>query len=158
MNKHLISLSSLCLALLCGCSMPIHNTAIRPIYPKVGHGVKPEVTDSLSPTFLWRSENKEPCTYDFAIWDVGDSTQVVNASYMEFRPYIYYREGLATPEHKLEIPLAPDTPYFWSVRIREGKKVSPWATHDAYVWGVVVVVHAKNYPYRFRTPPASPGK
>jgi hypothetical protein len=140
------------LIFLAGCSLPVYKGDIRPVYPELGYGVRPTVVDSLTPTFRWQYDMTTPCTYDFAIWDVGDVTAWGTGSRMEFRPYIYYKEALTQPEHKIELPLAPDTLYYWSVRTRSGNVVSAWATHDSYIWGGVVAATAKNYPFRFRTP------
>ena len=55
------------------------------------------------------SQEVAAVTYDLKVWDVEDCAR---------RAMVYERSGLLLPEHRLEAPLLPGTPYFWSVRAR----------------------------------------
>jgi hypothetical protein len=57
-------------------------------------------------------------TYDLRIWD--ESVEVRNSVWTErWRSRIVYeRRGLVAPQHTLEVPLAPGSRYYWSVRAR----------------------------------------
>jgi hypothetical protein len=149
-SKIAIVLISITLVFAAGCSLPVFHGNVKPIYPNVG--VYPTKIDSLTPTFRWQSDVNTMATYDFAIWDKGEAVGHVGGFSMEFRSPIYYKESLSQPEHKIEVPLAPDTIYYWSIRIRSGGKVSPWAKYDHYDWLILTSVEGKNWPYSFKTP------
>lgn len=138
------------LVFLGGCILKTHNGNTIPIYPEIGYTNRPAIIETLTPTFRWESEAKAPCTYDFAIWDNVD-VNVTGASLGLKRP-IYYKEALPQPEHKVEIPLAPNTVYAWSARSRSEGKVSAWMTYNYYFNAVLVVGWGKNWSYRFKTP------
>lgn len=133
------------LMLLSGCILKVHNGDTKPIYPEVGYFNWPKRVDTLTPTFRWKVDTKAPSTYDLAIWD----TQL--GFRMKSGLPIYYKEALPQPEHKIEVPLAPNTLYYWSVRSRSGGKVSAWATYDYYAFAVVAFGWGTNLPYRFKT-------
>jgi hypothetical protein len=147
--KRLIVVMLMSLVFLAGCNMRFPNGDIKPSYPDLGYTNRPAILDTLTPTFRWTSEAKAPSTYDFAIWDI--SPQVVGFSMASQRP-IYYKEALPQPEHKIEIPLAPNTIYAWSVRTRSEGKVSAWMTYNYYYNFIIVFGNGKNWPYRFKTP------
>ncbi len=147
--KRLIVMMLMSLVFLGGCVLKTYNGDTKPIYPEVGYTPRPVVIDTLTPTFRWESEAKAPSTYDFAIWDI--SSQVVGFNMAKQRP-IYYKEALAQTEHKVEIPLAPNTVYAWSVRSRSEGKVSAWMTYNHYYNFVLVFGNGTNWPYRFKTP------
>ena len=134
--KRLIFVMFISPMFLAGCSRTsIYYGGVKPIYPDAGHDSSAVMVDSLTPTFRWQPDVNRPCTYDFAIWDHAEEIRTGNPlvgyrTNIEFRSYIYYKEALPLPEHKIEIPLAPSTVYYWSVRIRSGDKVSEWAYLD----------------------------
>jgi len=137
-----------------GCTLPVYKGGIEPIYPGVRTvGKSYETVKTLTPTFQWKSDSTYPHTYDFAIWDGGKRVEVnINAYMIAKGPAVYYKEALSKPEHTVEIPLGPDTLYFWSVRIRSNGKVSEWATFDYDQWVVVAGSHGRNWMYNFKTP------
>jgi len=147
--KRQIAVMLMSLMFLAGCVSRIVNGDIKPIYPDHGYTNRPTIIDSLTPTFRWQSDAKAPSIYDFAIWDI--SPQVVGFNIQSSRP-IYYKEALPQPEYKIEIPLAPNTIYAWSVRSRSGDKISAWMTFNYHAWLVVAYSHGTNWPYRFKTP------
>jgi hypothetical protein len=142
------------LIFISGCTLPTYKGGIEPIYPGVRTvGKSYETVESLTPTFRWRSDVTSPCTYDFAIWDVGKTIPAgINVSEVTKGPAVYYKEALSKPEHTVEIPLGPDTLYFWSVRIRTDRNVSGWAYYDYNRWVGVASSEGRNWPYSFKTP------
>jgi hypothetical protein len=141
------------LLMLAGCTMPIYKGGIEPIYPGVRtFGKTYETVETLTPTFRWKSSATSPCTYDFAIWDVGQSIPAGMGTAVTKGPAVYYKEGLATTEHTVEVPLSPDSRYYWSVRTRADGKVSAWATYDYHQWLVIAAAQGYDWPYAFRTP------
>jgi hypothetical protein len=67
---------------------------------------------------------------------------------------VYRRNGLSTPAHHLETPLAPHTGYFWTVRARfelDGReRVTEWGTthYLARDW----LTSPSRFSYCFKTP------
>ena len=142
------------LIFLYGCTLPAYKGGIEPIYPGVRtSGKMYETVDTLTPTFRWKADVTSPCTYDFAIWDGGKRVEVgLNAYTVAKGPAVYYKEALSKPEHTVEIPLGPDSFYFWSVRIRSDGKVSEWAYYDYDQWVGVASSKGRNWLYSFKTP------
>ncbi len=160
------------LVFLSGCATRSFNGPIKPIYPEISSialmGESWSHVDSLTPTFRWESSAKYPCTYDFAIWDKGekvtDNSGVGTKTTTYYRPPIYYKESIVQTEHTVEIPLAPSTVYYWSVRIRIRKdnqdKVSSWATYNYQERGGATSGGSTgmNYLFEFITPKADKNK
>jgi hypothetical protein len=126
---------------LAACVAPLDVAGLRPLSPEP-YNLAPK-TDSRRPTLRWESfprptdleadrggwvRRVQHVTYDLRIWR-GVRDQY---GYQEVYPaeLIYSRSALATPEHLVEIPLASDTQYLWSVRARfelDGQpRVTPW--------------------------------
>jgi len=142
------------LVVLSGCTAATFKGGIEPIYPGVRSvGKTYETTDTLTPTFRWKSDKDGVCTYDFAIWDVGATLPSGMSGSMVMKgPAVYYKEALARPEHTIEIPLGPDSRYFWSARLRCDGKVSEWATYDYHQWVGIAAAEGRNWPFGFKTP------
>jgi hypothetical protein len=105
---------------------------LEPIHPayRLFHGSR---VDTLQPTLRWTAFPREidrreldpetlqkigGVTYDVRIWDEAVE---VRSSPLDERwrdRMVYERTGLSTPEHTLEVPLLPDSRYYWSVRAR----------------------------------------
>jgi hypothetical protein len=157
MKRHIVVITII-LMFLAGCNIPIsYNEHIKPIYPDISITIVPEEVDSLTPTFRWQSDGKEPCTYDFVIWDRFEIKSRVLEYSQNLEEAIYYKEALSQPEHTIEIPLAPNTIYYWSIRTRLGNKVSSWASWNYFQWRVFQGGHGYT-PYAFRTPNADKKK
>ena len=137
-----------------GCTLSTFKGGIEPIYPGVRSvGKTYETVDTLTPTFRWKSDKAGACTYDFAIWDAGTIIESgLNAFTLMKGPAVYYKEALTRPEHTIEIPLGPDSRYYWSARLRCDGKVSAWATYDYHQWLGVAAEKGKNWPFGFKTP------
>jgi len=100
-------------------------------------------TDTLQPTLRWTSfpgeivrQKLDPAvlqkignvTYDLRIWD-EDIDQGNEPWYWRWRNrLIYERTGLAAAQHTLEVPLAPASRYYWSVRAQFVVDGQPMAT------------------------------
>ena len=153
MKRHIIN-ALFGLIILAGCTIPTYKGGIEPIYPGVRSvGKSYETVDTLTPTFRWKSDAAANCTYDFSIWDAGDA--VADGPYrvrLLRGPALYYKEALTKPEHTVEIPLGPDSRYYWSARLRCNSQVSEWATYDFSQWAGITAAEGKNWPFGFKTP------
>lgn len=168
------------LLVIAGC-IPVKNfKSVKPIFPEVGNPNFPKTIDSLQPTFEWetsakrttaaaRLESIQPgsqwetstaydVTYDFIIYECIKKDECIKTvdpwggkRRAEGRE-IYHRQGLKESKHTIEEPLKPDTGYFWSVRIRQGQKVSDWAVYDYTIYSSGGSSTAHNYPFIFKTP------
>jgi hypothetical protein len=114
---------------------------LEPLRPKAFGRV-----DTLRPTLRWTAFPREidrreldpavlgkigNVTYDLRIWD--EAAELRNHSVTDrWRNRLFYeRTSLVEPRHTLEIPLAPESRYYWSVRARfvvDGRSmVTRWA-------------------------------
>jgi hypothetical protein len=116
---------------------------LEPLYPEfewfVGYRV-----DALRPTLRWTAfpreidrEKLDPSvqrniggvTYDLRIWDEDVDQRLDRPWNLQWRNRLFYeRAGLAAPQHALEVPLAPASRYYWSVRARFVVDGRPMAT------------------------------
>src|SRR5436309_5071565 len=128
---------------LAACAAPLDVVGLRPLSPPPCD-LAPKL-ESLQPTLRW-----EPCprpmdleadrvgwvsgvrhvTYELRIW----RGVRVRQRYQEVDPaeLVYSRSALAIPEHLVEMELASDTQYLWSVRARFELDGQPRGTP----WGV----------------------
>lgn len=105
---------------------------LEPLYPEFQtfHGYR---VDTLQPTLRWTAFPRDidrrelapavlqkisDVTYDLRIWD--ESVELRNSVWTErWRDrLVYERTGLTSPQHTLEVPLARDSRYYWSMRAR----------------------------------------
>jgi hypothetical protein len=77
------------------------------------------------PTLRWEPFKGDDVTYDLMIWRAADR---------DLGNLVYSRERLTQTQHTVEIPLDPQTRYFWTVRARfsaNGRtKVTEWSTRS----------------------------
>lgn len=147
------------LSIASGCGPP--TAGLRPLSPPMV--VSDELwrmglTDSLQPTLRWeafpRPEDlkadkagrlaavRNP-TYELRIWRAEDNLPA---------ELVYARSGLPEPVHTLEIVLAPDTRYLWTIRARFQLNGEPRVTEwSAWVAGRNTEIHHSAY-YWFKTP------
>ena len=119
--------------------------------PSQGNPNYTPAADSVQPTLRW--EPVEGATYDLIVFlGVGHDRDFWNKEEYVPGSRVYYREGLAAAEHRLEQPLEYDTRYFFSVRTRKDGKVSAWSRYDWTMFAVVAYSFARNVPFTFRTP------
>lgn len=127
--------------------------------PILGNWLEWKLVDSLQPTLRWEAFPRA----DDLIAAPEDMTRVRNVRYdlviarekgLSPEPACYRREGLTTPAHHLETPLAPDARYFWSIRARfelDGReRVTEWSS-TAWVARQQFTAPS-SFSYRFRTP------
>jgi hypothetical protein len=156
MKRISLSVAVLILLTSCGC---VTYKQLTPIRPKPLGGIdlpflNPTRVDSLQPTFEWVARSEPSVTYDFAIYDCIRGKVVL----LTQQPHVvgmqcYYREGLPSATHTLEVPLQPDRLYYWSVRVRSQGKPGPWARFDWNAlggWGGYT--KATNCYFLIRTP------
>lgn len=107
--------------IICSCST-FRN--IKPAGEKVNYKV-----DSLQPTLEWESFPGAD-SYDLIIYN-GYFIQDSNG-FPEERvgKEIYFRKGLKGTSHKVEIVLQPSSKYYWTIRARQGNKVTIWSKYD----------------------------
>lgn len=126
MKINLLALMIISLILV-GCTT-FHG--IEPIYPKVGNPISPKGVNSLQPTFRWKPSPEPDVTYDIIIYECIKLKSFWRGIERSVGREVYYRQGLKEAEHKINEPLKPDSEYYWSIRTRQGEKVSKWATYD----------------------------
>jgi len=105
---------------------------LEPLYPVFSrwHGWR---VDTLRPTLRWTAFPREidrrrldpavlrkidNVTYDLRIWDEAAEVRGRPGTERWRNQLIYERTGLEDPQHTLEVPLASDARYYWSVRAR----------------------------------------
>jgi hypothetical protein len=121
---------------LSGCGGVAYETAFT-IYPPAEQtgwspteSYRPPVVDSLKPTLRWRPvERLKPLApddrYDILVHEAYRGSTLEWAIGRK----VYYREGLNTSNHTLEIQLAPNQTYYWAVRVRRGQKpATEWSS------------------------------
>jgi len=136
---------------LAACSLPSTATihGVTPISPELGFSGwtdRRTTVETIQPTFRWEPVDERDARYDLIIYESHGRYAAVGRE-------VYYREGLAEPEHTLEVPLQPNREYYWSVRVRRGEEVSEWSrfdyTYRPGTWGE----REEEYPFfLFRTP------
>jgi hypothetical protein len=147
--KHCAIMTVIFAFLLLGCTS---FKGIKPIYPKVGNPNSPKAVDSLTPTFKWEPSKEPGVTYDFVIYEGIKEESFWKGTKRAMGRRVYYREGLTETEHTIREPLKPDTEYYWSVRTRNGDKVSEWSLYDYTLFLGTAYMHAGNAPFMFKTP------
>lgn len=146
--KRTVCILTICLLLLIGCTS---FSGIKPYYPKVGDPNYPTKVDSLQPTFKWKSSPGAEA-YDFIIYECIVTKDIWETTMRTVGREVYYREGLKETQHSIEEPLKPKCEYYWSVRIRQGQKVSDWSLYNYYLYMGVADVSGNNLPFSFQTP------
>jgi hypothetical protein len=124
---------------------------VTAINPKAGHPYNPTKVENLQPTLKWKSPTQADVTYDIIIFE-GITTDHRQGTKRAVGKMVYYRERIKETYHKVEDPLEPDKEYYWSVRVREGDKVTEWSRYDYFLYGVVAYVKGNNLWFMFKTP------
>lgn len=126
--------------------------AIKPLSPEVGNPNFPSQVETLQPTFKWEEAQGAGITYDLIVYEGIKVESFWEGVKRSVGKELYYREGLPQPEHKMEVPLEPGREYYWSVRTRQGEKVSEWAKYDYTLFLGTAYMRAGNQPFIFETP------
>lgn len=123
---------------------------VRAISPMVRYPGSPYTVSSLQPVLEWAPSEAKDTTYDVIVVEQLNDAQ----NHKLFNPgrTVFYREGITETKVKIEPPLVLDTLYWWTVRSRNGGKVSEWSRYDFTASYGYVHMTSKNYPYPFRTP------
>lgn len=129
-------------------STKISFTGVTPIYPEA----RGQVVENLQPTLRWKPSHDSNVTYDVIIYEavVGEERNMAG-------PLIIQRNNIPATSYKVEKPLKQNTNYFWSVRSRQGDKVSRWSRYgytSITSGGLVIRYHKKysNQYFTFETP------
>jgi len=111
---------------------------IKPTAPKVSFLSTAKV-DSLQPVFKWSPSKivAKDVQYDLIVYEAIYNGDLAKEKFSP-GPVVYYREGLADTEHRMEQPLRVNVvvgrsyngTFIWSVRTRQGTQVSKWAGYD----------------------------
>ena len=144
--------TTLAASLLSGCGHTARVHGLKPLHPPLQLGPAPEV-ETLQPTLRWHQAERGAVLYDVIVYRMNACSfnpndpmdgrrlpEVARNTARAFgalgrgddpdRPSVYYRQGLSSPSHRIETPLAPRTVYLWSVRTRTDGEVSEWSTAD----------------------------
>lgn len=135
--------------MLAGCTS-FHE--IKPLSPEVGNPNFPKQAETLQPTFKWEAPQGKGITYDLIVFEGIKIESFWKGVKRSIGKEIYYREGLPQTEHKIEKPLEPGREYYWTVRTRQGEKVSEWAKYDYTLFLGTAYMRAGNQPFIFKTP------
>ncbi|RZU36930.1 hypothetical protein EV700_3143 [Fluviicoccus keumensis] len=142
---------------------------LAPLFPLTRGAVKPDPilgrylnwvkVDNLQPHMRWQAfprdsdRRQSPDVMD-RVSDVRYDLRIARAEKDVPDAVVYARDGLAEPGHVLEVPLAADTRYFWTVRARfrlDGHlRVTPWST--LLPQGQNELAAPSWLSFRFRTP------
>lgn len=128
--------------------------------PLVGNAFEWTRVSSRAPTLRWQSfpravdTRREPEPMS-RVRDVRYDLVIARERGMAPAEIVYERQGLPTPVHRVETPLAADARFFWTVRARfelDGReRVSEWsATHGQAANDELSV--PSRACFRFRTP------
>jgi hypothetical protein len=150
----------LSIAMVLSACVPVWSRSFRglePVSPSVQLGRFSEV-GSLQPELRWKPAKAQGPTYDLIIWDSGlDPEKTLPREGEQLGSVVYQREGLSETSHQVDMPLKPNTLYFWSVRTREGSTVGDWSIFDGWtvMAGLVGYIRQELHglSFGFKTPP-----
>lgn len=135
------------------------HRGISPINPAMGYSYENryQTIDTLNPELKWKDLKKTNETYEVCIWetpykssaDVKRKESQVNTSW---GTPIYSATNIVENFHQVTSPLKPATYYNWSVRIRNGEKVSAWSSFSQERSVFNVIMTYDNNPFCFKTP------
>ncbi len=148
MKRHNLIITIFLLVLV-GCTS---FSDIKPLSPEVGNPNFPKQAENLQPTFKWEAAQRSGVTYDLIVYEGIKVESFWEGVKRSVGKEIYYKEGLTKTEHKIEIPLEPGREYYWTVRTRQGDKVSSWAKYDYTLFLGTAYMRTGNRPFVFKTP------
>jgi hypothetical protein len=132
---------------------------LYPINPGMNYGYfdRYRTIDTLSPELKWHDVKKPNQTYDVGIWEtpyrsIDDIKKKAGQADTSWGIFIYQTNNIPTNYFQLPISLKPDTYYNWSVRVREGNKVSRWSSFSQDVDYASVIIAHNDTPFGFKTP------
>jgi hypothetical protein len=134
-----------------GLECGLQLSGVEPVHPENGSGSSFPTAESLSPTFEWKPAAKAGIKYDLAIYESLSLPGAAMGKQIRGE-LVTYAEALSEPRFALDKVLKPDTKYQWSVRLREGTKVSSWSTTGYFAFFVVGYASGYGYWFQFSTP------
>jgi hypothetical protein len=121
-------------------------TPLTPLVKKLP-GIWP-LAESVTPTFSWERSETEGMRYDLIVYEAVWTSM---AGLMKGR-MTQYQEGLTEPRWKPEAPLKPNTHYYWSVRLRQGDRVTAWSTQGFFMFALFAWGSGSGQWFQFKTP------
>jgi hypothetical protein len=126
------------------------NAGVIPISPEASTSF-PQVATS-TPRLSWQSAGSRTFRYDVVVYEAA-SWMLNGISRVDLPGrVVVYEENLAEANLALEAPLAPGARYYWSVRLRDGDRVSTWSTHGHFDFYLVGFSSSYNQLFTFSTP------
>ena len=125
---------------------------VTPISPEVAQSGFPD-TGSLQPEFRWKASSRADVHYDLIVYEAVSYTVsgALIPMYMKGR-MVAYVEDLDVPSWQPPTPLAPDSRYIWSVRLRENGTVSGWSSQGHFAFLIVAMTSGYGQWFQFMTP------
>jgi len=155
--KHARELLSILALMAVSACTTVHG--VTPLSPAVGSPAWPSVVTSLQPTLSWQPAKEADVAYDLIVYESIRTGDDWNGYKILPGKEIYYREALHETSHQIQDALKPATQYFWSVRLRRGDDVAPWARYDWTMFLVFSYSYAYDQYFSFKTPDnVVPGK
>ena len=106
---------------------------------------------SLTPTFSWEPSQREGVSYDLIIYEWVKGS--FGPAYVSVKgKVVRYEEGLTEPRWQTRVPLESNTRYYWSVRLRQGDRVTAWSTQGHFVFLLFAWSSGSGQWFEFRTP------
>lgn len=134
-----------------GIDCGVKFAGVEPLSPESSSGTGFPEAGSVLPVFEWKPVGQPGLTYDFALYE----TVAMPGAAMGGRirgELVAYAEGLREPRFQLATPLEHGRKYEWSVRLRQGSKVSTWSTTGYFAFFVVGFASGHGYWFQFSTP------
>jgi hypothetical protein len=126
-------------------------TGVTPHSPEVTTSNFPSV-DSLTPVFKWKGSTRTDVSYDLILFEAAAfSTTGMVDHHMKGR-MAKYVEDIKGTSWKPSEPLKKNTKYYWSVRLRDGDKVSYWSTKSHFTFMLVAWSSGYGEWFSFQTP------
>lgn len=126
-------------------------SGVTAISPAVRSSGFTDVT-TLTPDFRWKGSSRSDVTYDLIIYEAVTytTTGVVD----DFAPgrMAAYVEDLPATSWRPPEALKPGTKYYWSVRLRDGERVSRWSTHSHFTFLIFASSAGFGQWFQFETP------
>lgn len=143
-----------------GCIAFLDRNGLKPVEPAQSDAMlrfwvgaeSPVNVDGLQPTFRWQNSSAAGVTYDFIIYQAvkRQTAKGLNlGQYAEHGKVVYSRERLNSSEHKIETPLKAGNDYLWTVRTREGDKMSEWASYTLEKWPLIGAIGRYRRPNQY---------
>ena len=126
-------------------------SGVTPLSPEVTTSGFPK-TSNLSPEFRWQGSSRPDVSYDLVIFEAATfSIDRITSDHMKGR-LVEYIEDIKGTNWRLDTSLKPETKYYWSVRLRDGGRVSRWSTQSHFGFIIVAMWSGSGQWFQFETP------